>query len=83
MSEVKEMKNEQYELTQIFSLADAAWSAELSRLFKKNAGDVRYKKEGQGTPGTLLNSLFIAREAARAQWEQTTFGSKFNPPLTR
>jgi hypothetical protein len=44
--------------------ADHAWQAELTRMFGKRAGDVRYTKQGEGKPGTVLNDTFLVfREA--------------------
>jgi hypothetical protein len=37
--------------------ADDAWSAELTRLFGKQAGDKRYTKEGKGEEGSELRRL--------------------------
>lgn len=44
--------------------ADDAYSAELRRLFGKNAGDVRYTRRGAGEPGTELRRLSDAKLAA-------------------
>jgi hypothetical protein len=44
--------------------ADEAWSAELHRLFGKNAGDVRYTRRGHGEPGSELRRLHDAKLAA-------------------
>jgi hypothetical protein len=48
--------------------ADKAWSAELNRQFRWNAGDVRYTKEGEGVEGSLLNELYCAWAVARDAW---------------
>ena len=37
-----------------FQAADDAWSAELRRLFGKQAGDVRYTARGKGEVGSVL-----------------------------
>jgi hypothetical protein len=37
--------------------ADKAWSAELTRLFGKQAGDKRFTKEGKGEEGSELRRL--------------------------
>lgn len=42
--------------------ADAAYSAELRRLFGKNAGDARYDKRGESTPE--LRRLAAAKRTA-------------------
>ena len=48
---------------------DAAWGAELRRLFGKRAGDVRYLAQGRGEPGTELRRLYDAAKNAGAAWE--------------
>lgn len=51
-----------------YEAADAAWSAELRLAFGKNAGDVRYTKQGEGEPGTPLNDAYLAYREARDEW---------------
>ena len=53
-----------------FHAADKAWSAELVRLFGRDAGDVRYTAEGKGQPGSVLRQLHDAVAAARVAWER-------------
>lgn len=48
--------------------ADKAWSAELSRLFGKRAGDVRYTKQGEGEAGSALNTLYLNFRAKNDIW---------------
>jgi hypothetical protein len=48
--------------------ADHAWGVELRRIFGKNAGDVRYTIQGEGTPGSTLRALYDARCVAEAAW---------------
>lgn len=44
---------------QAFGAADEAWSQELIRLFGRNAGDIRYTKEGKTGPTLApLNAEF-------------------------
>lgn len=52
-----------------FQQADNAWSRELVRLFGKRLGDVRYTKEGKGEPGSVLRSLYEARDTQRKLWD--------------
>jgi hypothetical protein len=47
---------------------DKAWSVQLTKLFGKNAGDVRYTKEGQGAECSLLRKLYDARKEAQQNW---------------
>jgi len=51
-----------------FQAADDAWSAELHRVFGKNACNARYLLCGRGEEGTKLRELYEAREAARSAW---------------
>ena len=48
--------------------ADDAWHNELVRLFKKDAGDVRYTKAGKDEPGSVLRKLHDDWEVARDAW---------------
>jgi hypothetical protein len=48
--------------------ADNAWQAELVRLFKKNAGDIRYTDKGKGDPGSVLRTLHDQAETAKSAW---------------
>jgi hypothetical protein len=50
--------------------ADDAWSRQLRRMFKGRAGDIRYTPAGKGKPGGKLNSLYLAREAARIAYDR-------------
>lgn len=54
-----------------FQDADDAWSAELHRVFGRNAGQARYEPRGKGEPGTKLRALHDAREAARSSWHRS------------
>lgn len=47
---------------------DNAWQVELIAAFGKNAGDVRYTRAGQGSPGTPLNAAYLARTKAQEAW---------------
>ena len=51
-----------------FKAADHEWSAELKRLFGRNAGDVRYTKQGEGEPGTTLNACYLRFRRANDAW---------------
>jgi len=48
--------------------ADDAWSAELKRVFGKDAGQARYEPRGQGEDGSALRMAYEARTAARVVW---------------
>lgn len=48
-----------------FCAADELWSAELTRLYGRNSGDIRYTQEGTGKPGSLLRHLYEQRCYAR------------------
>ena len=61
-------REEQIARYKAFSAADDAWSAELHRLFGKQAGDVRYTKAGKGEPETELRRLHDAFVAAGDAW---------------
>ena len=50
--------------------ADEAWQRELSRLFGKRAGDVRYTAKGKGAYGSHLNSAYLEWQRAQAAWTQ-------------
>ena len=52
----------------LFQVADDAWSAELQRIFGKDACNARYRPRGKGEPGTTLHNLHAVREAARITW---------------
>ncbi len=54
--------------------ADRRWSAELSRLFGKQAGDVRYTKRGEGEPGTELNAAYREFTRTSAEWRDSLRG---------
>lgn len=56
------------EAFQAFVAADKAWSAELRKAFGKNAGDIRYTKQGEGSPGTPLNDAYLAFKKAGDAW---------------
>jgi hypothetical protein len=45
--------------------ADFAWSKALADIFGNRAGDVRYTKEGEGKPGTVLRNLYEMRQIAQ------------------
>ena len=49
--------------------ADAEWSKALQECFGKRAGEVRYTKEGQGNPGTVLRNLYELRQLATEMWK--------------
>lgn len=51
-----------------FLLADQQWSSELHRLFGKDAGTIRYRRQGEGEPGTALNRLYLEWEKAGMTW---------------
>jgi hypothetical protein len=48
--------------------ADKAWQAELERQFGKNAGDVRYTKQGQ--EGPVLGPLFEEARRTKEAWHE-------------
>jgi hypothetical protein len=48
--------------------ADDMWHNELTRMFKKDACNVRYTKQGQGSPNSLLNDLYLAHRVACDAW---------------
>ena len=53
----------------LFAAADAAWRAEIVRLFGADAvGAYRERPEGRGEPGSLLRDAWTAREHAYAAW---------------
>jgi hypothetical protein len=56
-----------------FQEADDAWSAELTRVFGKNAGDARYTDKGKGLEGSELRRLHDARQAAQAAWHASAY----------
>lgn len=56
-----------------FQAADDAWSAELSRVFGKDAGTARYQPRGKGEPGSELRRLHDARDAARVAWHLSAY----------
>jgi hypothetical protein len=47
--------------------ADAAYGAELRRLFGARAGDLRYARAGAGLPGSALRRLSDAKLVADAE----------------
>jgi hypothetical protein len=47
---------------------DNVWSAALAEMFGNRAGDVRYTKEGEGKPGTVLRNLYEMRMLAQEMW---------------
>jgi hypothetical protein len=47
---------------------DNAWQIHLEVCFGKRAGDVRYTKEGEGKPGTVLRNLYELRTLAQEMW---------------
>jgi hypothetical protein len=51
-----------------FQAADDAWQAELSRVWGKNAGDIRYTPYARGDAGTELRRLYEARMTASNAW---------------
>ncbi len=57
-----------------FQKTDDAWSAELHAIFGKRAGDVRFTKEAEGAPNTVLRNLYEMRDIARQMWEREVFG---------
>lgn len=52
-------------------VADAAWSAELQRVYGSRAGDARYDARGTATPTLRALSLAFqqAADAAYRRWE--------------
>lgn len=56
---------------QPFQQADDTWSAELVRIFGKQACNARYDGRGKGFDGSTLRQLHDAREAARVAWFQS------------
>ncbi len=50
-----------------FAAADAAWQAELERLFGKNAGDIRYTLEGRSGP--TLFQLYAEVRRTNDAWQ--------------
>ena len=68
------MANKQFPYTpelKPFQDADDAWSAELLRVFGKNAGDARYGTKGKGEEGSKLRSLYEARMLAQTIWHSS------------
>lgn len=51
-----------------FQDADDAWTAEVRRVFGRDAGTARYQLRGKGDEGSELRRLHDNREAARAAW---------------
>lgn len=49
--------------------ADNAWHAELTRVYGRRAGDMRYRAEGKATPA--LHALWAAKRAA----DEACFGA--------
>jgi hypothetical protein len=56
------------DLYQTALAADHAWSAELQRLFGRNAGDVRYTE--QGRTGPTLAPLYEEFRRTSAAWRE-------------
>lgn len=56
--------------------ADAAWSAELSRVFGRRACEARYLPEGRGEAGSILRCLSDRREAATAAYRLALSGER-------
>lgn len=56
-----------------FQDADDAWSAELQRVFGKNAGQARYESRGKGAEGSELRRLHDARDAVRVAWHLSAY----------
>ena len=54
---------------QAYLAADKAWSTELERLFGRNAGDVRYTKEG--CEGPTLAPLYAEYVRTGDAWRRT------------
>lgn len=52
-----------------FAAADKAWSAELERVFGRDAGTARYQPRGKGEDGSELRRLHDAFTATRIAWE--------------
>jgi hypothetical protein len=50
--------------------ADEAWSLEGQRIFGKRWGDVRYTRQGEGDPGSMLHSRYQAFLWARVAWQE-------------
>ena len=71
-------------VTVLFGQTDAAWAAELTRVFGRDACNQRYLPAGRGEPGTKLHALHKARDAARKAWELQAFGNdKKTPAMER
>jgi hypothetical protein len=71
------MANNRFPFTpelQPFQEADDAWSAEITRIFGKNACQARYEPRGKGEEGSQLRRLHNARELARATWHNSAYG---------
>lgn len=58
-----------------FQDADDAWSAELRRVFGKDAGQARHEPRGTGEEGTDLRRAHDAREEARVIWHQSAYSA--------
>jgi len=56
-----------------FQDADDAWSAELERIFGRQAGTARYQPRGQGEPGSRLRALYEERQVARIRWHDSAW----------
>ncbi len=56
-----------------FQNADDAWSAELTRVFGKNAGQARYEPRGIGSESSELRRLHDARMAAQSIWHSSAY----------
>lgn len=55
-----------------FQAADGVWSYILAQTFGTRAGDVRYTKEGEGAPDSLLRLAHDSFHAAREAWDAAT-----------
>lgn len=51
--------------------ADAAWQAELTRMFGSRACEARYLPEGRGDAGSVLRELSDARDAATVEYHRS------------
>ena len=66
-----------YSLLAHFQAADAAWTAELIRIFgKRRARDIRYTKRSDGEPGSNLRLLYENRQMAMNAWHKSVAASR-------
>jgi hypothetical protein len=63
------------DLLKTFQYADDAWSAELHKVFGKDAGQARYEGRGKGEEGSKLRYLHDARETAREAWYRSAYSA--------